>query len=140
GRCSAVKGVIAGSGLAVAASDPDLTMGMSRKIQNSNVNTSMRGIKKRVTLRLGNWIMVLASRQFASEVYVSRPKHDEFDRVRRTRNVNLLGESSGAPHESSECARAVPPSSRIRSRPMSTTQVGRMLIRAMNRPLPVAVI
>src|SRR5439155_4215500 len=64
---------------------------------NRNVNRSMRGIKKRVTLRLGNWIMVLAARHFASEVYVSRPKHDEFDRVRRTRNVNLLGESSVAP-------------------------------------------
>ena len=32
-----------------------------------------------------------------------------------------------------------PPSDRIRSRPISTIQVGRMLISAMNRPLPVAV-
>src|SRR5947209_4776400 len=32
-----------------------------------------------------------------------------------------------------------PPRARIKSRPSSTTQAGRMLNRAMNRPLPVAV-
>jgi hypothetical protein len=35
-----------------------LTKGMSRKMQNNSVSTSMSGMKNRVTLRFGIWITV----------------------------------------------------------------------------------
>ena len=95
-------------------------------MQNRSVSTSMSGMKNRVTLRRGIWIMARFRRWRAGGV-----------------SPRLLHRGADAParrfFQCFSCAGSPPPSAWMSCRPSSTTQAGRMFTSAISSPLPVAV-